>query len=302
MTDSADVSAPGPPRAAENVPAEVEVQASPTFIVTFWGVRGNVPAPGAHTLRYGGNTACVEVSVGGQHLIFDGGTGLFALGRALMQRATAVNASLFFTNTHWDRIQGFPFFSPAFEYSTRLDIYGGAGLNGASIKQQLMNQMLRPNFFMPLQSMKADMTFHAIRAGGTVHLGDVVVETMSLNPQTRALGFRVTWAGHSLVYATDTNHAQDAADPNLLFLAEGTDLLIFDGTYADTAYADPIARHIIPYKLGVQVAKEAGVNQLVLFHHNPCQDDKQLDDLGQEVRSHFPNTLIAHEGLTIRLV
>ena len=81
------------------------------FTVTFWGVRGNVPAPGAHTLRYGGNTACVEVKAGEQHLIFDGGTGLVALGRALMQRSNTIDASLFFTNTHWDRIQGFPFFS-----------------------------------------------------------------------------------------------------------------------------------------------------------------------------------------------
>jgi ribonuclease Z len=271
------------------------------FTVTFWGVRGNVPAPGAHTLRYGGNTACVEVNAGEQQLIFDGGTGLVALGRALMQRSTAIDASLFFTNTHWDRIQGFPFFLPAFEASTRLDIYGGAGLNGASIKQQLMNQMLRPNFFTPLQSMKAEMTFHDVYAGGTFHLGDVVVDTISLNPKTNALGFRVSWAGHSLVYATDTNHAQDTADPNLLFLAEGSDLLIFDGTYADTAYADPIAKHIIPYKTGVQVAQAAQVEQLVLFHHNPCQDDDQLDDLESEVRALFPNTFIAHENLTLRL-
>jgi len=284
-----------------DLPEGVAGHAQPMFTVTFWGVRGNVPAPGAHTLRYGGNTACVEVKAGEQHLIFDGGTGLVALGRALMQRSNTIDASLFFTNTHWDRIQGFPFFLPAFEASTRLDIYGGPGLNGASIKQQLMNQMLRPNFFTPLQSMKAEMTFHDIQAGGTFHLGDVVVDTVSLNPKTNALGFRVSWAGHSLVYATDTNHTQDTVDPNLLFLAEGSDLLIFDGTYADTAYADPIAQHIIPYKLGVQVAQEVGVHQLVLFHHNPCHDDDQLDDLGREVRSLFPNTLIAHENLTLRL-
>jgi phosphoribosyl 1,2-cyclic phosphodiesterase len=288
MTDSSDVPTLRPLQAATDLPEGVAAHSSARFTATFWGVRGNVPAPGAHTLRYGGNTACVEVRVGGQHLIFDGGTGLVSLGRALIQRSHTIDASLFFTNTHWDRIQGFPFFLPAFEASTRLDIYGGAGLNGASIKQQLMNQMLRPNFFTPLQSMKATLNFHDVQAGGSFHLGDVVVDTISLHSQTNALGFRVSWAGHSLVYATDTNHAQDAADPNLLFLAEGADLLIFDGTYADTAYADPIAKHIIPYKAGVQVAQEAEVKQLVLFHHNPCQDDDQLDELEREVRSHFP--------------
>ena len=84
-----------------------------------------------------------------------------------------------------------------------------------------MNQMLRPNFFTPLQSMKAEMTFHDIQAGGTFHLGDVVVDTVSLNPKTNALGFRVSWAGHSLVYATDTNHTQDTVDPQPFIFGGG---------------------------------------------------------------------------------
>ncbi len=307
MTDFVDP--PGPTCSPGNVdfPGELEVldenhaQAEASFTVTFWGVRGNVPSPGAHTLRYGGNTACVEVIVGGQHLILDGGTGLVALGKDLLQRGNPTDAKLFFTHSHWDRIQGFPFFAPAFDPNTRLGIYGAAGFNGASIKQQLMNQMLRPNFFTPLQTMQADMAFHNLAAGGMVDLGEVKVATLGLNPKTNALGFRITWEDHTLIYATDTDHTQATVDPALLFLADGADVAIFDGTYADTAYADPMAKHVIPYKLGVQMAETARVNQLVLFHHNPCQDDDQLDALEQEVRSHFPNTRIAREGMTLQI-
>lgn len=302
MTDFSDLPTPASSREPQGLPERAGEQMEPTFAITFWGVRGNVPSPGAHTLRYGGNTACVEVAVGHQHLILDGGTGLVALGQDLMRRATPISLKLFFTHTHWDRIQGFPFFLPAFEPSARLAIYGAVALNGASIKQQLTNQMLRPNFFKPLQTMQATMAFHNVQAGEVMHLDDVVVETISLNPQTSALGFKLTWANHTLIYATDTDHTRDAVDPNLLFLAEGADVLIFDGTYADMAYADPVANHVVPYTLAVQTAQAAQVGQLVLFHHNPCQDDDQLDALEQEVRSQFPNTCIAYEGLTLRLV
>jgi phosphoribosyl 1,2-cyclic phosphodiesterase len=302
MSDFSDLPTPASPRGQRGTPDETGARSRGMFAVTFWGVRGNVPAPGAETLRYGGNTSCIEVKVGGQHLIFDGGTGLVALGKALMKAGRSINAHLFFTQTHWDRIQGFPFFLPAFEPTTQLSIYGTAGLNGASIKQLLMNQMLRPYFFTPLQAMKGHLAFHNLQGADTIQLEEVIIETLNLNPKTRALGFRVTWADHTLVYATDTDHTRDQADPNLLFLADGADILIFDGTYADTAYADPIAKHVVPYKLGVQVAQEAQVNQLVLFHHNPCQDDGQLDNLQKEVQAHFPNSLIAREGLTLQLV
>lgn len=302
MTDFADVPEPVSPQDSTESTESTAGQPEPVFTVTFWGVRGNFPAPGAKTLRYGGNTACVEVQVGHQHLIFDGGTGLASLGHALTEQGEPLKSHLFFTHTHWDRIQGFPFFLPAFAPSTHLDIYGAAGLNGASIKQQLMNQMLRPHFFTPLQTMDGHMTFHDIQAGETIQLGDVVVETISLNPKTRALGFRVTWNYRTLVYATDTDPTQESGDPNLVFWADGADLLIFDGTYADTAYADPIAKHLIPFKQGVQVAQMARVKRMVLFHHDPLQSDEQLDDLEHEVQAHFPHTQIAYEGLTLHLL
>jgi phosphoribosyl 1,2-cyclic phosphodiesterase len=272
------------------------------FSLTFWGVRGNIPAPGADTVRYGGNTACVEVRVGGQQLIFDGGTGLRVLGRHLMAQEQPVAAHLFFTHTHWDRIQGFPFFAPAFAPTTQLDIYGAQALNGASIKQRLMDQMLRPNFFKPLQTMAAAMTFHNIAAGDAIALGDVLVEPWSLNCHTSALGYRVSWGDRVLVYATDTDPTQTSVDPNLLMLASGADILIFDGTYADAAYSDPNGASLAPWHLGIEVAQASQVKHLVLFHHNPCHSDDQLDQLERQVQASFAQASLAREGMTLELV
>ncbi len=275
------------------------------FRLRFWGVRGNIPAPGADTVRYGGNTACVEVLVGGQRLIFDGGTGLRVLGRHLIEQGQPVHAHLFFTHTHWDRIQGFPFFAPAFAPETQLDIYGAPALNGASIKQRLMEQMLRPNFFKPLQTMAATMAFHNIAAGEPLTLGEVLVEPWSLNRHTSALGYRVTWQDRVLVYATDTDPSQTPVDPNLLLLAAGADALIFDGTYVDAAYSDYVGSSegaAAPWHLGIEIAKASQVKHLVLFHHNPCHSDDQLDQLERQVQGSFAAACLAQEGMTLDLL
>jgi phosphoribosyl 1,2-cyclic phosphodiesterase len=271
----------------------------PGFTVRFWGVRGNIPAPGADTVRYGGNTACVEVLVAGQRLIFDAGTGLRVLGCHLTQQDQPVQAHLFFTHTHWDRIQGFPFFAPAFAPSTHLDIYGAPALNGASIKQRLMDQMLRPNFFQPLQTMAAAMTFHNIAAGDSLAVGEVVVESWSLNSQTSALGYRVRWGDRVLVYATDTDPTQTSIDPGLVMLADGADLVIVDGTYVDAAYSNPDRCELPPWHLSIELAKASRIKSLVLFHHNPCHSDDQLDQLERQVQTRLANVRLAREGMTL---
>ncbi|MEO1068963.1 MAG: MBL fold metallo-hydrolase, partial [Cyanobacteria bacterium J06638_6] len=122
---------------------------SEQFLVRFWGVRGSVASPGSSTVRYGGNTSCIEMLVGEHRLIFDGGTGLRELGNALLAEMP-VEANLFFTHSHWDHIQGFPFFSPAFVSGNRFNIYGAVAPNGSTIEQRLNDQMLHPNFPVPL--------------------------------------------------------------------------------------------------------------------------------------------------------
>ena len=271
------------------------------FVANFWGVRGSIPIPGVETLRYGGNTACLEVQVSGERLIFDGGTGLRALGETLMRQEEQVKAHIFFTHTHWDRIQGFPFFLPAFKAHNRFQIYGATALNGASIKHCLTDQMLLPNCLTPLQQMRADIEFHNISAGSVLQIGDILIETISLNPKTCALGFRITWTNHSLVYATDTDHTQESLAPNLQYLASQADVLILDGTYTDSEYYHHHAPEYVPWKVGVDVAKAAAVKELIMFHHNPFHTDETLDQLEKEIRSHFANARLAREGMTLKL-
>ena len=157
------------------------------FQIKFWGVRGSIPCPGSETVRYGGNTSCVEMQVGGERLIFDGGTGLRILGQSLMAESPA-KAHLFFTHSHWDHIQGFPFFTPAFIRGNTFNIYAVPSPNGATIKQTLHGQMLHPNFPVPLQIMRADLEFYNLEMGETLHYGDVSVETRPLNHPGEAVG------------------------------------------------------------------------------------------------------------------
>jgi len=292
------------------VPANVEQGAVATatepkrtqLTVKFWGVRGSVPTPGADTVRYGGNTACVEVLLAGHRLVFDGGTGLRVLGKHLLASPHSVTAHIFFTHTHWDRIQGFPFFGPAFIEGNHFDVYGATAANGASIKQRLTDQMLRPNFFTPLQKMSSDMAFHNIAAGNIIHLDDdITVETISLNAATSALGFRISHDGKSVVYATDSHSETLGPDPNLLYLAQGAELLIFGGTYSEPVYAslegDPTA---ISCEQSIAIAEKTQVKEMILFHHHPLHDDDYLDHLEMEIHNRCPQLRLAREGMILQ--
>ena len=273
-----------------------------TFTVKFWGVRGSVPTPGVEMVRYGGNTPCVEMQVAGQRIVFDGGTGLRLLGKHLREEMP-VEAHLFFTHTHWDRIQGFPFFAPAFVPGNCFHIYGAAGPNGASIKQRLSDQMLRPNFPVPLQVMQADLKFVDIVPGSVIPIEDVTVEAVSLNRPNGALGYRVTWGGYSVVYATDIERSPDSVEQNLRYLAQDADLLIYDAAYVNNhALVDPEAatgEQNHGWQTGIDLAIAAKVKQVIMFHHDPAHEDDFLDDIEQDVQSRYPNVKLAREGMVL---
>lgn len=274
------------------------------FTIHFWGVRGSIPCPGPHTVRYGGNTPCVEMRVGGKRLIFDGGTGLRVLGQSLLSHMP-LEAYMFFTHSHWDHIQGFPFFIPAFVKGNRFHIYGAASPNGATIKQRLNDQMLHPNFPVPLQIMGAELVFYNIDVGEPIHLEEVTVESALLNHPGEAVGYRVSWHGHAAAYVTDTEHFPDRLDENVLNLARNADVLIYDATYTDEEYHSPKSSRVgwghSTWQEAVKLAKTANVQQLIIFHHDPLHDDDFLDLVGEQARERFPNTLMAREGLSLVL-
>ncbi len=278
---------------------------SPDFVVQFWGVRGSIPAPGPETVRYGGNTSCVEVRVGGKRLIFDGGTGLRVLGKNLLKHMP-LEAYIFFSHSHWDHIQGFPFFLPAFIKGNCFHIYGSIAPNGATMKQRLSDQMLHPNFPVPIQVMQSDLKFYDLFPGDVMQLDDITIETGPLNHPNTAMGYRITWQGRTVVYATDTEHYSDRLDENLLYLARDANILIYDACYTDEEYYDPKTPKVgwghSTWQEAVKLAKAAGVKKAVVFHHDPNHADDFLDDVEAQVQSVFPNSVLAREGMILPVV
>jgi phosphoribosyl 1,2-cyclic phosphodiesterase len=216
-----------------------------------------------------------------------------------------LEAHLFFTHSHWDRIQGFPFFKPAFVEGNSFHIYGGLAVNGASIKQRLMDQMVRPNFPVPLHLMAADLQFHNIVPGETIELEPgIQIETCPLNPSERALGYRISWQDQTVVYATDVDCHPDSPDPALLYLARQANLLIYDTAQAEQDYGvdKPTDSYAPAWQKGIDVAKAASVEQLALFHHDPCHGDAWLEPMEEKVQSLFGAACFAREGMVVDLL
>ncbi len=270
------------------------------FIVHFWGVRGSIPCPGPDTVRYGGNTPCVAMRAGGEHLVFDGGTGLRMLGDHLRGRDD-LRLTLFFSHIHWDHIQGFPFFVPAFTPGNRLRIYGPS-VESAGIEQHLTEQMRHPNFPVPLVRMGAELSFRDVAGGDELAFGDVRVKAAALNHPGGALGYRVAWRGCTVTYISDTEHPGTGFDANVLELAAEADVCIYDATYTDEEYRQGhVGWGHSTWQEAVRVAQRARVKRLVLFHHDPSHSDAFLDEIGELAGGRFPNTDVAREGLTIQL-
>lgn len=278
------------------------------FDVLFWGVRDRIATPGKDTVRYGGNTACVEMRVGEQHLVFDGGTGLRQMGLSWLKQMP-VEAHLFFTHCHWDRIQGFPFFIPAFIPINHLHIYGATASNGSSFQQRLNEQMLGPNFPVPIQVMQSKMQFYDLSTAHKQEVGEVSIEIQFLNHRHRSLGYRVNYKGRSAVYATGTrlhepkNEAAAQRDrEGFLRLAHQADVAILDAPRLSREYSDTPQMLETDRELWhntITLAKDAGVKQLIVSLHSPDDRDAILDKLEEEMQQVFPGLTLAREGMTI---
>ncbi|MGD1849218.1 MAG: MBL fold metallo-hydrolase [Cyanophyceae cyanobacterium] len=274
------------------------------FLIRFWGVRGRVPCPGDETVRYGGNTPCIEMQVGEQRLVFDGGTGLRVLGQSML-REMPVEAHLFFTHAHWDHTQGFPFFVPAFVKGNRFHIYGAPSSNGTTIKKRLHDQMLHPNFPVPLQVMGADLQFHDLRATETINIGDVTVENDRLHYPGEALGYRVSWKDCCVAYVTDIKNRPGHLDEHILEIARGADVLIYDATYTCDAYEEKVdcggGWNYAGWQEGVKIAEAAEVDKLIIFHHEPAHTDGFLDDVSRKLLQELPGGIVAMEGMVVEV-
>ena len=276
------------------------------FRVKFWGVRGSIPLPGPNTIKFGGNTSCVEVDCGSEIVIIDGGTGLRPLGLDLIQRGAITNGrtlSIFFSHVHWDHIQGFPFFRPAFMPDVRINLYGSKH-SDIDIETSLRGQMVAPHFPLRLRDMPSKISFKGIGMDETIQAGPATVTSVELVHPNGAIGYRVACEGKSIVYFSD-HEDPDAPDQRLMDFAQGADILIYDAMYTPDEYSGADGGggrkgwgHST-WKKGTDFARRADIKQLILFHHGRADD--QITKIEALAREEFPNTTAAYEGLEIRL-
>ena len=266
----------------------------------FWGVRGSIACPGPDTVRYGGNTSCVEVRCGGRLLVFDGGTGLRLLGNELMRDGKPAELDMFYSHTHFDHICGLPFFAPCYDAGSRVRIWAGH-LNGRGIESVLNNMMIAPLFPIPMGIFTAKLEFVDFSAGKklTPHRG-IRLATGPLNHPNGATGYRIEYAGKTVAYITDTEHRPDGLDRNILRLIDRADLMIYDATYTDAEYPTHKDWGHSTWQEGARLADAAGVRTLVIFHHDPGHDDAFMDGVAAEAEIARPGTIVAREGMVLR--
>ena len=269
------------------------------FLVRFWGVRGSIATAGPETVRYGGNTSCVEMRCGDRLLVFDSGTGARQLGQSLMSEQWDFDH--FFSHTHFDHIAGLPFFSPAYRPDNRIRIRAGHLTAPDTMENALRLAISAPLFPVPFDIFQADISFEDFTAGDTLDLGDgITVRTAPLNHPNEATGYRVEYGNRSICYLTDTEHVPDSPDANLLTLMDGADIAIYDTTYTDEEFPNYIGWGHSTWQEGLRLAEVAGVKTFVLFHHDPNRTDDALDNIAKEAKSVFSGAVVAREGDTLR--
>ena len=266
--------------------------------IRFWGTRGSVPAPGENTVEFGGNTSCVEVQLkSGKSVVMDAGTGIRMFGLDYLKRKDAPREiHLFLSHAHWDHIQGFPYFVPAFLSDFTLHIY--SHLDAESVLSQ---QMSEPFFPVPFAALQSKKVYHKL-GDDPVNIDGAVVHCTPLRHPQPVRGFRVQEGDAAVVYSTDTEHDESSTDENLIAFSKGANMLIYDAQYTPEEYDQGrTGWGHSTFEVGAHIAREAGIETLVLFHHEPTHDDEAVRAIEAQAKKLFPGTIAARERQTIEL-
>ncbi len=253
--------------------------------VKFWGTRGSIATPGPSTVRYGGNTTCVEVLLENDtRIVIDAGTGIRRLGESLMYSPEDQPIHLFLTHSHWDHVQGFPFFRPAYDRSRSIRIYGFHQAYD-KLREILTNQMESKYFPVDFSDLNARIEFIEI-TDETYEIAGTRISAIANNHPGTAHGFRITENNRSLVFLTD-NELRPADPPTTAwprfveFCAEAN-LLIHDAMYSDEELEARRGYGHSSYRQALDLAIESKVHTCVLFHHDPDHDDETVDRIVME--------------------
>jgi len=268
----------------------------------FWGVRGSLPTPGPSTLRYGGNTLCVEVRCGPHLLMLDAGSGAREFGKHLAASWTPVDAAVLLSHTHFDHVCGLPFFAPMFDPNARLRFWGGHLAPPDGVAKALLRGWQAPLMPNIDRAFRANLTFQDFTPGDVLRLHPGLrVTTVLLNHPGNAVGYRIAWNGLSVCYITDTEHPAQGLDQNLVRFAAGTDIVIYDASFTDDEYKSRVGWGHSTWRAAADLADAAKVGQLVLFHHDPAHDDATMDAIGQAIKARRPGSLVAMEGMRLEV-
>jgi phosphoribosyl 1,2-cyclic phosphodiesterase/CheY-like chemotaxis protein len=271
----------------------------------FWGTRGSIPKAGSSTVRYGGNTSCLQLqSSKGTLLVIDCGTGGHSLGLSLIADGLYQRGHMLISHTHWDHIQGVPFFAPFFMPDAKWDIYGPRSLN-QSIQGALQGQMQHTYFPVPISEFSANMHYHNL-VEGSLEIDDFKITVQYLNHPVLTCGYRIEVDGMVIVYSCDHEPQVHTPDMNTSELAEqdhehltflaNADLVIHDAQYTQIEFAEKIGWGHSSVEYAVKLCQQAGVKQLALTHHDPCRSDIAIDEILMKVHKELDK-----EGSSLRV-
>lgn len=272
--------------------------------IKFWGTRGSIAVPGAETLRYGGNTTCVELRADSEIIVLDAGSGIRPLGVALDRefQARPIKLSLLNTHAHWDHIQGFPFFKPAYDSKNEIRVFGFDGA-GATFREIMAEPMKSPFFPITMRELSARMDINKLKEM-KFSLGKLDIHAAFVNHPGVCAGYRIFTSGGSVAFVPDhepyefflhaargkqlsPEEAKEIATQRhaaLVQFLRGSDVLILDSQYTDQEYKNHIGWGHGSISSAVSLAVEAEVQTLLLFHHDPSHNDEMVDTMVESAR------------------
>ena len=295
------------------------------MLVRFWGVRGSIPVPGPQTLRYGGNTTCIEVRTSdNQLIILDAGTGIYQLAKELV-REFPLTAHIFSTHPHWDHIQGLPFFMPMFVSGNNVNIYGASDpVSGRPIDEILTAQLQYRFFPVRERELKAEISYHTLRENESVKVGNATITPVMMNHPVINFGYRIDDREKSIFFTGDHeapyniyNSEDDEYEmyqamlktrkQGIMDAIRGVDLLIADSAYTEEEYHHQKGWGHGTLDSSIQFGQQARAGKLCLTHHEPTRDDDALEKVFAEALARRksvagePEYLLAREGLVFEL-
>ncbi|MHA1567036.1 MAG: MBL fold metallo-hydrolase [Alphaproteobacteria bacterium] len=285
---------------SENSPSHEPTEPA-EFQAAFWGVRGSIPCPGPATVRYGGETSCIELRCGRNTVILDAGSGLRRLGDRLVIE-DGLDADILLSHTHYDHVCGLPFFEPFYSDKNTIRLWAGHLEPPQTLEHVLCEMEMGPLRHTRGRPIGAQVSFNDYMSGQSFTLKNGIrVHTTPLNHPNEATGYRIEFAGRSLCYVTDTEHTVGRLDVNIVELIRDADILIYDSDYTDQEYPRFRGWGHSTWQAGAELADAANIRTFVIFHHDPSHDDAFMDRVALAAKKRRPGTIVAYEGIVIDL-